>query len=36
MTDTILVDDDLGIQKQLKWSLTDYNVVFLRTITHLP
>ncbi|AGP78906.1 sigma-54 dependent DNA-binding response regulator, Fis family protein [Alteromonas mediterranea 615] len=29
MTDTILVvDDDLGIQKQLKWSLTDYNVVF--------
>lgn len=29
MTDTVLVvDDDLGIQKQLKWSLTDYNVVF--------
>ncbi|BBO26683.1 MAG: PEP-CTERM-box response regulator transcription factor [Pseudomonadota bacterium] len=29
MADTILVvDDDLGIQKQLKWSLTDYNVVF--------
>ncbi|NDV90205.1 PEP-CTERM-box response regulator transcription factor [Alteromonas sp. 345S023] len=29
MTDTILVvDDDLGIQKQLKWSLTDFNVVF--------
>ena len=29
MTDTILVvDDDLGIQKQLKWSLTDYDVVF--------
>ena len=29
MTDTILVvDDDLGIQKQLKWRLTDYNVVF--------
>ena len=29
MTDTILVvDDDLGIQKQLKWSFTDYNVVF--------
>ncbi|APD94975.1 PEP-CTERM-box response regulator transcription factor [Alteromonas mediterranea] len=29
MTDTIVVvDDDLGIQKQLKWSLTDYNVVF--------
>lgn len=29
MSDTILVvDDDLGIQKQLKWSLTDYNVVF--------
>ncbi|MDC8832609.1 PEP-CTERM-box response regulator transcription factor [Alteromonas gilva] len=29
MTDTILVvDDDLGIQKQLKWSLTDYNIVF--------
>ncbi|AXR07509.1 PEP-CTERM-box response regulator transcription factor [Salinimonas sediminis] len=29
MTDTILVvDDDLGIQKQLKWSFTDYTVVF--------
>ncbi len=29
MTDTILVvDDDLGIQKQLKWSFTDYDVVF--------
>ena len=29
MTDTVLiVDDDLGIQKQLKWSLTDYNLVF--------
>ncbi|MBU3021514.1 PEP-CTERM-box response regulator transcription factor [Aestuariibacter sp. A3R04] len=29
MTDTILVvDDDLGIQKQLKWSFADYNVVF--------
>ncbi|WP_218354113.1 PEP-CTERM-box response regulator transcription factor [Alteromonas lipotrueiana] len=29
MTDTILVvDDDLGIQKQLKWSFTDYSVVF--------
>ena len=29
MSDTILVvDDDLGIQKQLKWSLTDFNVVF--------
>lgn len=29
MTDTVLVvDDDLGIQKQLKWSLTDYDVVF--------
>ena len=29
MRDTILVvDDDLGIQKQLKWSLTDFNVVF--------
>ncbi len=29
MTDTILiVDDDLGIQKQLKWSFTDYELVF--------
>ncbi len=29
MSDTILVvDDDLGIQKQLKWSFTDFNVVF--------
>lgn len=29
MTNTVLVvDDDLGIQKQLKWSFTDYNVVF--------
>lgn len=29
MTDTILVvDDDMGIQKQLKWSFTDYTVVF--------
>ena len=29
MSDTILVvDDDLGIQKQLKWSLSDFNVVF--------
>ena len=29
MTDTILVvDDDLGIQKQLKLSFTDYDVVF--------
>ncbi|WP_018983253.1 PEP-CTERM-box response regulator transcription factor [Salinimonas chungwhensis] len=29
MTDTILVvDDDLGIQKQLKWSFTNYDVVF--------
>jgi putative PEP-CTERM system response regulator len=29
MTDTLLVvDDDLGIQKQLKWSFTDFNVVF--------
>ncbi len=29
MTDTVLiVDDDLGIQKQLKWSLTEYNLVF--------
>ena len=29
MADTILVvDDDLGIQKQLKWSFTDFNVVF--------
>ncbi|MCW8107050.1 PEP-CTERM-box response regulator transcription factor [Alteromonas ponticola] len=24
----LVVDDDLGIQKQLKWSFTDYNVVF--------
>lgn len=29
MTDTILVvDDDLGIQKQLKWSFSGFNVVF--------
>lgn len=29
MADTILVvDDDLGIQKQLKWSLTGFEVVF--------
>lgn len=29
MKETILVvDDDLGIQKQLKWSFTDYQVVF--------
>ncbi|GAB5379228.1 MAG: PEP-CTERM-box response regulator transcription factor [Aliiglaciecola sp.] len=24
----LVVDDDLGIQKQLKWSLSDYEVVF--------
>ena len=29
MKETILVvDDDLGIQKQLKWSFTDYQIVF--------
>ena len=28
MGKVLVVDDDLGIQKQLKWSLTDYNVVF--------
>lgn len=29
MADTILiVDDDVGIQKQLKWCLTDYELVF--------
>jgi two-component system NtrC family response regulator len=24
----LVVDDDLGIQKQLKWALTDFEVVF--------
>jgi two-component system NtrC family response regulator len=28
MKTLIAIDDDLGIQKQLKWSLTDYEVVF--------
>ncbi|MEW9797201.1 PEP-CTERM-box response regulator transcription factor [Alteromonas sp. CYL-A6] len=29
MTDTVLIiDDDLGIQKQLKWSLTDFELAF--------
>jgi two-component system NtrC family response regulator len=27
MEKLLIVDDDLGIQKQLKWSFTDYNVV---------
>jgi two-component system, NtrC family, response regulator len=28
MRTLLAIDDDLGIQKQLKWSLTDYEVVF--------
>lgn len=28
MKTLLAIDDDLGIQKQLKWSLTDYDVVF--------
>ncbi|MGB2427498.1 MAG: response regulator, partial [Alteromonas sp.] len=28
MGKVLVVDDDLGIQKQLKWSLTDFDVVF--------
>ena len=28
MSKVLVVDDDLGIQKQLKWSLTDFDVVF--------
>ena len=24
----LVVDDDLGIQKQLKWTLTDFDVVY--------
>ncbi|TRX57955.1 PEP-CTERM-box response regulator transcription factor [Thalassomonas sp. M1454] len=28
MEKLLIVDDDLGIQKQLKWSLSDYEVVF--------
>ena len=28
MKTLLAIDDDLGIQKQLKWSLTDYEVVF--------
>ncbi|WP_026377412.1 PEP-CTERM-box response regulator transcription factor [Aestuariibacter salexigens] len=28
MDKLLVVDDDLGIQKQLKWSFTDYDVVF--------
>ena len=28
MEKLLIVDDDTGIQKQLKWSLSDYDVVF--------
>ncbi|MBT0585507.1 PEP-CTERM-box response regulator transcription factor [Alteromonas oceanisediminis] len=28
MSKVLVVDDDLGIQKQLKWSLTDFDVVY--------
>ena len=28
MSKVLIVDDDLGIQKQLKWSLSDFDVVF--------
>lgn len=28
MSKVLVVDDDLGIQKQLKWSLADFDVVF--------
>ena len=28
MNTLLAIDDDLGIQKQLKWSLTDYELVF--------
>ncbi len=28
MDKLLIVDDDIGIQKQLKWSLADYSVVF--------
>ena len=28
MDKLLIVDDDLGIQKQLKWSLSNYDVVF--------
>jgi two-component system NtrC family response regulator len=28
MGKVLVVDDDLGIQKQLKWSLTDFDVVY--------
>jgi putative PEP-CTERM system response regulator len=28
MSKVLVVDDDLGIQKQLKWCLTDYDLIF--------
>ena len=31
MEKLLIVDDDLGIQKQLKWSLADYEVVLADT-----
>ena len=31
MEKLLIVDDDLGIQKQLKWSLADYDVVLADT-----
>jgi two-component system NtrC family response regulator len=31
MEKLLIVDDDIGIQKQLKWSLTDYDVVLADT-----
>lgn len=27
MESLLVIEDDLGIQKQLKWCFTDYNVV---------
>ena len=31
MEKLLIVDDDIGIQKQLKWSLSDYEVVLADT-----
>ena len=37
MEKILVVDDDLGIQKQLKWSFSGYEVVFADAVsyTHL-
>ena len=31
MEKLLIVDDDLGVQKQLKWSLADYEVILADT-----